>query len=55
MHLMIFSPGKVETGFIDDDATMEAIYDMMYESATTEHGNGDGKVKKRERKEDKHE
>lgn len=46
MHLMIFSPGKVESGFIDDDATMDAIYDMMYVSATTEQGNG--KIRKTE-------
>lgn len=46
MHLMIFSPGKVENGFIDDDATMDAIYDMMYTSATTEQGNG--KIRKTE-------
>ena len=46
MHLMIFSPGKVESGFIGDDATMDAIYDMMYTSATTEQGNG--KVRKTE-------
>ena len=46
MHLMIFSPGKVESGFIGDDATMDAIYDMMYTSATTEQGNG------KERKDD---
>lgn len=49
MHLMIFSPGNVESGFIGDEATMDAIYDMMYASATTEQGNGSGKVKKRER------
>ena len=46
MHLMIFSPGKVESGFIGDDATMDEIYDMMYTSATTEQGNG--KVRKTE-------
>lgn len=40
MHLMIFSPGKVESGFIGNDATMDEIYDMMYASATTEQGNG---------------
>ncbi len=53
MHLMIFSPGNVESGFIGDDETMEAIYDMMYTSATTEQGNGDGKIKRRERKEER--
>ena len=46
MHLMIFSPGKVESGFIGDDATMDEIYDMMYTSATTEQGNG--RIKKTE-------
>lgn len=46
MHLMIFSPGKVDHGFIDDDATNEALYDMLYTAATKEQGNG------KERKED---
>ena len=46
MHLMIFSPGKVDHGFIDDDATNEALYDMLYTAATKEQGNG------KERKDD---
>lgn len=46
MHLMIFSPGKVDHGFIDDDATNDALYDMLYTAATKEQGNG------KERKED---
>ena len=40
MHLMIFSPGKVTHGFIDDDATNEELYDMLYTAATKEQGNG---------------
>ena len=49
MHLMIFSPGNVTQGFIDDEATNEALYDMLFTAATTEQGNGSGKAKKRER------
>ena len=40
MHLVIFSPGKVDHGFIDDDATNEMLYDMLYTAATKEQGNG---------------
>lgn len=40
MHLMIFSPGNVTHGFIDDDATNEELFDMLYTAATKEQGNG---------------
>ena len=46
MHLMIFSPGKVDHGFIDDDAPNDELYNMLYTAATKEQGNG------KERKED---
>lgn len=46
MHLMIFSPGKVSHGFVDDDATDETIFNVVNTVITVEEGNGDGKVKK---------
>lgn len=52
MHLMIFYPGGVSYGALPDDASNDEIYDTMYTAATVEEGNGDGKVRKRERKED---
>ena len=48
MHLMIFYPGGVSSGYSFDD-TPEEIHDVMYKAATIEEGNGDGKVKKRQR------
>ena len=52
MHLMIFYPGGVSYGALPDDASNDEIYDAMYTAATIEEGHGDGKVRKRERKED---
>lgn len=52
MHLMIFYPGGVSYGALPDDASNDEIYDVMYTAATIEEGNGDGKVRKREHKED---
>lgn len=40
MHLMIFSPGKVNHGFVNDNATNQELYDVLYTSATKEQGNG---------------
>lgn len=48
MHLMIFYPGGVSTGF-PVDGTDEEIANIMYTAATIEEGNGDGKVKSRKR------
>ena len=53
MHLMIFYPGGVSYGALPDDASNEEIYDAMYTAATVEQGNGDGKVKHREYKEER--
>lgn len=47
MHLMIFSPGKVSRGVVNDDATSEELYRTLYSAATKEQGNGNGKETKR--------
>ena len=52
MHMMIFYPGGVSYGALPEDATDQEIYDVMYTAATVEEGNGDGKVRKRTRKEE---
>ena len=52
MHMMIFYPGGVSYGALPEDATDQEIYDVMYTAATIEEGNGDGKVRKRQRKEE---
>lgn len=49
MHLMIFYPGGVSYGALPNDATNEEIYDVMHTAATIEEGNGNGKIKERER------
>lgn len=49
MHLMIFYPGGVSYGALPDDATNSEIYNAMYTAATIEEGNGNGKIKERER------
>ena len=42
MHLMIFSPGKADHGFVFDDASDQELYDTLYSAATLEQGNGKG-------------
>ena len=49
MHLMIFYPGGVSYGALSDDATNSEIYNAMYTAAIIEEGNGNGKIKERER------
>ena len=49
MHLMIFYPGGVSYGALPDDASDVEIGNVMTTAATIEEGNGNGKIKKRER------
>lgn len=49
MHLMIFYPGGVSYGALPDDASNNEIYNVMHTAATIEEGNGNGKIKERER------
>ena len=49
MHLMIFYPGGVSYGALPDDSSDQDIYNVMYTAATIEEGNGNGKIKERER------
>lgn len=46
MHLMIFYPGGVSSGFVSDDASDNEIYDTLHIAATVEEGNGSGKTSK---------
>lgn len=56
MHqrVMIFFPGGVSYGALPTEASDEEAYNMLYSAATIEEGNGDGKIKRRKRKEDSH-
>lgn len=40
MHLKIFYPGGVSYGVIDDNATNKELYDILFDAATLEQGNG---------------
>ena len=53
MHqrVMIFYPGGVSYGALPTDASDEEAYDMLYTAATIEEGNGDGRIRRRKRKE----
>ncbi len=48
MHLMIFYPGGVSTGFPVDMTDDNEVYTVMLTAATVEEGNGNGKTKQRE-------
>ena len=47
--MMIFYPGGVSYGVPEDITDDKEVYDIMYKAATIEEGNGNGKIKKRER------
>lgn len=49
MHLMIFYPGGVSYGALPDDASNDEIYNTLYSAATIEEGNGNGRIKEREK------
>lgn len=47
--MMIFYPGGVSYGVPEDITDDKEVFDIMYKAATIEEGNGNGKIKKRER------
>ena len=47
--MMIFYPGGVSYGVPEDISDDKEVYDIMYNAATIEEGNGNGKVKQRKR------
>ena len=49
MHLMIFYPGGVSRGFPVDINDDQEILSMVDTVLTTEEGNGNGKIKEREK------
>lgn len=49
VHVMMFYPGGVSDGVIFEDMTDKDIFDMAKTAATIEEGNGNGKIKERER------
>lgn len=49
MHVMMFYPGGVSSGYLPEDHTDQDIIDMVTTATTIEEGNGNGKIKKRER------
>ena len=53
MHLMIFYPGGVSYGVPFDINDDQEILDMVNTAVTTEEGNGNGKIKERERPNEK--
>lgn len=48
MHLMIFYPGGVSTGYPVDITDNNEVRDIMTTAATIEEGNGNGKIKTRD-------
>ena len=49
VHVMMFYPGGVSDGVIFEDMTDKDIFEMAKTAATIEEGNGNGKIKERER------
>lgn len=49
VHVMMFYPGGVSDGVIFEDMTDRDIFEMAKTAATIEEGNGNGKIKKREK------
>lgn len=49
VHVMMFYPGGVSDGVIFEDMTDRDIFEMAKTAATIEEGNGNGKIKERER------
>ena len=49
ISMMIFYPGGVSYGVPEDISDDREVYNIMHTAATIEEGNGNGKVKKRER------
>lgn len=47
--MMIFYPGGVSYGVPEDITNDKEVFDIMYNAATIEEGNGNGKTKKRTR------
>lgn len=47
--MMIFYPGGVSYGVPEDITDDKEVYNIMYNAATIEEGNGNGKIKKRKR------
>lgn len=47
--MMIFYPGGVSYGVPEDISDDKEVYDIMYNAATIEEGNGNGKVKRRKK------
>lgn len=49
IHVMMFYPGGVSSGYLPEDHTDQDILDMVNTAVNIEEGNGNGKIKKRER------
>lgn len=47
MRLMIFYPGGVSFGTLNDDATKNDILDTIKTAITIEEGNGNGRIRER--------
>lgn len=47
--MMIFYPGGVSYGVPEDITDDKEVYNIMYNAATIEEGNGNDKIKKRKR------
>ena len=51
ISVMYFYPGGVSNGVIFEDDTDKDIFNMAMTASTVEEGNGNGKIKHRERPE----
>lgn len=49
VHVMMFYPGGVSSGYLPEDYTNQDVLDMVNTAITIEEGNGNGKIKERER------
>ena len=49
VHVMMFYPGGVSSGYLPEDHTNQDILDMVNTAITIEEGNGNGKIKEREK------